>query len=117
MEEQLIAFCNEKGIVIEAYSPIAQAHDIATDNELLKELAEEYGQKLGKTLNFAHIMIRWAIDRGFVVLPKSVTPHRIMANGDVFDFSLSDEDMQRLDALKEEKYRICWNPLDEPWDV
>jgi len=117
VEEELIAFCKEKGIVIEAYSPIAQAHDIARNNELLQELAAKYGERLGKTLNFAHIMIRWCIDKGFVVLPKSVTPSRIIANGDVFDFEIEEEDLKRLDALKEEKYRICWNPLDIEWDV
>ena len=116
VEEELITYCEEKGIVIEAYSPIAQAHDIAKNNELLQELAGKYGDRLGKTLTFAHIMIRWCIDKGFVVLPKSVTPSRIIANGDVFDFKITEEDMQRLDVLKKENYRICWNPLDIPWD-
>ena len=117
VEDELIKYCNEKGIIIEAYSPIAQAHDIAKNNKLLNELADKYGKLNDKKLTFAHIMIRWCIDRGMVVLPKSVTPSRIIANGDVFDFKLSTDDMERLDELKKENYRICWNPLHEPWDV
>ena len=117
VEDELIKYCEDKGIIIEAYSPIAQAREIARDNELLKELAVKYGKMNDKKLTFAHIMIRWCIDRGMIVLPKSVTPSRIIANGDVFDFKISDDDMKRLEELKKENFRICWNPMDEPWDV
>eukprot|EP01084_Bolivina_argentea_P050083 92080_1 len=117
VEEELIWYCNENGIVIEAYSPIAQAHDIAKYNDILLELADKYGKENNKKLTFAHIMIRWCIEKGFVVLPKSVTPSRIIANGDVFDFTISEQDMKTLDQLKEENYRICWNPLEVEWDV
>merc|ERR1712228_1135183 len=117
VEEELIAYCKDKGIVIEAYSPLAQAGEIATSNPVLKGIAEKYSKELKKELTFAHIMIRWCVDKGFVVLPKSVKTNRIIANGDVFDFKIKQEDMERLDELKAAKYRICWNPLNIEWDV
>ena len=62
-------------------------------------------------------MIRWCIQKGMIVLPKSVTPKRIIANGDVFEFNISDDDMNRLDELKKENFRICWDPMKIPWEV
>merc|ERR1712157_63766 len=117
VEKELIEFCKEKGIVIEAYSPIAQARDIATSDPVLKGVAERYSKELKRELTFAHIMIRWCIDNGFVVLPKSVNRNRIIANGDVFDFKIKGEDMERLDELKSAEYRICWNPMTIEWSI
>ena len=117
VEDELIEYCQRKGIVVEAYSPLAQAQEIASDDALLKELAAKYGREVDRELSFAHIMIRWCIDRGFVVLPKSATPRRIVANGEVFDFEIDAADMNRLEALKKKEHRICWNPMDIQWDV
>ena len=63
-------------------------------------------------------MLRWQVQRGYILLPKSVTPHRIISNGQIFDFKLSDSEMERLDTLKRHQLRVCFNgnPLDEPWD-
>eukprot|EP01084_Bolivina_argentea_P289343 496818_1 len=116
-EGELIEYCEKEGIVIEAYSPISQAHEIAVKNELLNELADKYSKQYNKQLTFAHIMIGWCVQKGFVVLPKSITPKRIIANGDVFDFKIIQSDMKRLDALGEAEYRVCWNPLDILWEI
>jgi diketogulonate reductase-like aldo/keto reductase len=55
------------------------------------------------------VLVRWSLQRGFVVLPKSATPARIEENAQVFDFELTDELMSRLDAL-EEGFRSAWDP-------
>ena len=61
-------------------------------------------------------MLRWQVQKGFVLLPKSVTPKRIIQNGDLFGFELSNDDMDKLDELKIMNFRCCWYPMEEPWD-
>ena len=80
------------------------------NNATLTELAKKYNK------TFSHIMLRWQIQRGFILLPKSVTPKRIISNGDLFDFELTEDDMAKLNDLGKENFRVCWNPLNEPWD-
>lgn len=60
----------------------------------IRELAEKYGRSV------AQICIRWSLQRGYLPLPKSVTPARIRENLGVFDFSLAEEDMRRINALE-----------------
>jgi methylglyoxal/glyoxal reductase len=60
---------------------------------VIKELAEKYGKTP------AQIVLRWDLQHGVVTIPKSVKEHRIRENADVFDFELSQEDMDKLDAL------------------
>jgi methylglyoxal/glyoxal reductase len=61
--------------------------------DVIKELAEKYGKTP------AQIVLRWDLQHGVVTIPKSVKEHRIRENADVFDFELSQEDMDKLDAL------------------
>ncbi len=91
---------------MEAYSPLARAQRM--DDPVLNELAAKYGKSV------AQVMIRWQLEMGHVVIPKSSTPERIRANFDVFDFSLSAEDVQRISALNEDLYTIAWRP-EEGW--
>ena len=60
----------------------------------------------------AQVLIRWSLQRGFVVLPKSVHAERIAENGTVFDFALSAAQMQRLDAL-DESFTTGWDPATQ----
>merc|ERR1712228_182321 len=60
--------------------------------------------------------LRWQIQKGFVLLPKSITPQRIIANADLFDFELTQDDMAQLDALGKNKQRLLWNPMTIQWD-
>ncbi|RAH66852.1 aldo/keto reductase [Aspergillus aculeatinus CBS 121060] len=85
---EIAAWLQKRNIVVQAYSPLA--HGTRMGERVLKEL----GQKHGKSP--AQIMIRWGLQRGFVPLPKSVTPSRIKENAEVFDFELSEEDMKAL---------------------
>lgn len=67
------------------------------DHPLLVELGQKYGKSP------AQIIIRWDLENQVVTIPKSVTPERIRQNADVFDFSLSPEDVERISALNENK--------------
>eukprot|EP00486_Rosalina_sp_Unknown_P003685 CAMPEP_0201575570 /NCGR_PEP_ID=MMETSP0190_2-20130828/20857_1 /ASSEMBLY_ACC=CAM_ASM_000263 /TAXON_ID=37353 /ORGANISM="Rosalina sp." /LENGTH=678 /DNA_ID=CAMNT_0048005375 /DNA_START=26 /DNA_END=2062 /DNA_ORIENTATION=- len=109
-ETEIIEYCQKKNILMESYSPIAQAVETVRNDQLLNKLAKKYNK------TFSHIMLRWQIQRGFVLLPKSVTPKRIISNGDLFSFQLTEDEMKELNGLKEEELRICWNPLNVPWD-
>jgi 2,5-diketo-D-gluconate reductase A len=83
----------ELGIVTEAWSPIAQG--AALDDETIVAIARAHSKTP------AQVVIRWHLQLGNVVIPKSVTPERIAENFDVLGFELSDEDMQAIEALDE----------------
>lgn len=89
----LMAYLKEEGIQMEAWSPLMQGQVFAID--VLQALAAKYNKSI------AQIVLRWNIDKGVVVLPKSVTPSRIKENFEVFDFKLSSEDIARIDALNQ----------------
>lgn len=104
-QPELLAYCKEQGITVEAYSPLA--HGKGLDNPVLSEI----GSKYGKTP--AQVMTRWCIELGTVPLPKSVNTERIQENIDVFDFSLDAEDMAKLASLNK-NLRTCWDPTNIP---
>ncbi|KAI9371300.1 NADP-dependent oxidoreductase domain-containing protein [Aspergillus egyptiacus] len=85
---EIVDWLQKRNIVVQAYSPLA--HGTRMKEPVLKRLGEKYGKSP------AQIMIRWGLQKGFVPLPKSVTPSRIKENAEVFDFELSDEDMKTL---------------------
>jgi 2,5-diketo-D-gluconate reductase A len=91
-QHELRAYDAEHGILTEAWSPLASGELIAD------ETLAAIGAKHGKST--AQVMIRWHLQLGNIVLPKSVTPARIVENIDVFDFSLDDEDMARIASLE-----------------
>jgi diketogulonate reductase-like aldo/keto reductase len=104
-QPELLAYCKQNSIVVEAYSPLAHGHGL--DNSVLKEIAEKHGKTT------AQVMIRWCLDSGTVPLPKSTNPERIVENADVFDFSLDAEDMEKLKTL-DNNLRTCWDPTNTP---
>jgi diketogulonate reductase-like aldo/keto reductase len=93
--------CAEEGIVVEAYSPLTKGCRL--DDSTVREIAGE----LERTP--AQVLIRWSLQKGFVVLPRSSSPARIAENAAVFDFALGDEQMARLDAL-DEGLTTGWDP-------
>ena len=66
-----------------------------------------------ETKSTAQIMIRWALQHGLVVIPKSANPKRISENADIFDFEINAADMQLLDSFNE-NLRTCWDPTHAP---
>lgn len=91
------------GIVTESYSPLGQGQLL--DHPQLAEIAQRHGKSV------AQIIIRWHLDSGLVVIPKSVTPSRIVENFDVFDFTLSDFDRSVIEGLDDPNGRIGSDPL------
>lgn len=83
----LIEYCQSKGIIMEAYSPVA--HGEAMKNEKIAEMADKYG------VSIPQLCIRYDIQLGMVVLPKTANPEHMKTNADV-DFVISDEDMELL---------------------
>ena len=81
----------ERGIATEAWSPLAQGQVL--DDAVIAEIAERHGRTPGQ------VVLRWHIQLGNVVFPKSVTPERIEENFDVFDFHLSEAEMGEIDGL------------------
>ena len=85
------AYGREHGIATEAWSPIAQGEVL--DDRVITEIAE----KVGRTP--AQVVLRWQIQQGNIVFPKSVTPDRIRENFEIFDFELEPGDIERIDGL------------------
>lgn len=100
---ELRAYCREQGIVVEAYSPLTKG--LRLDHPAIVGMAREYGRSP------AQILIRWALQRDMVVLPKSVKPERIRENASVLDFAIAAEDMDALEAL-DEGLTTGWDPTD-----
>lgn len=101
-QTKLLKFCQQHDIVIVAYSPLGTCRNPSWVNvsspPLLKdELLTLLGKKYNKTQ--AQIGLRFNIQRGIVVIPKSITPERIKENFQVFDFSLTEEEMKDIEAL------------------
>lgn len=90
-QEEVTAYCEQHHILLEAYSPFGTGKIFEVEE--LKQLADKYGKSI------AQICIRYALQKGRIPLPKSVTKERIISNLEVFDFEISKEDMQLLDNL------------------
>jgi 2,5-diketo-D-gluconate reductase A len=94
-QQELRRYHSEHGIVTEAWSPIAQGE--ALTEQVVTSLAEKYARTP------AQIVLRWHIQIGNVVFPKSVTPERIGENIDVFDFELSADDIAAIEELNADR--------------
>ncbi len=103
-QRDLLNFCNQNEIQLEAYSPLTKGERLNDDT--LKTIASEYERTA------AQILIRWALQHNLVVIPKSADPDRIRENADVFDFTIADEHMERLDDLNED-LRTSWDPSEQ----
>ncbi len=101
-QKELAAYHTEHGIATESWSPLGQG--TVLENPSLKAMARKHGRTP------AQVVIRWHLDRGYVVIPKSVTPSRIRENFDVFDFSLDADDLAMIAALDRKDGRIGPDP-------
>ncbi|MGM1046302.1 MAG: aldo/keto reductase [Bacillota bacterium] len=99
-QKELLQYARENNIVLEAWSPLMQGH---LDQPVIAKIAEKYGKSA------AQVVLRWDLQNGIIVIPKSVKEHRIRENADIFDFELSAEDMSAIDGLNENK-RFGPNP-------
>lgn len=89
-QKNLKEWADKYDIRLEAWAPFGEGRKGLFENEILKKIGEKYGKTT------AQVMLRWHIQRGVIVIPKSVHKERMIENYNVFDFALSDEDMKRI---------------------
>jgi diketogulonate reductase-like aldo/keto reductase len=98
-------YCRQRGIVVEAYSPLTRGMKL--NDRRVRVIATKYGK------SSAQILLRWGLQRGLVVIPKSARPDHIRENVNVFDFEIAEEDMRALDGLSHGLH-VSWDPTDAP---
>jgi len=101
--KDVLDFCKDKHIQLQSYSPITRGKKF--DDARLQQLCKKYNKTP------AQIILRWNIEHGVSTIPKSANPARIEENFNIFDFSLSKEDVALIDGFNE-GFRICENPMD-----
>lgn len=101
---ETVSLCQELGVALEAYSPLTRGQRLS--HPTVVELSRREGKSP------AQVLLRWGLQKGFVLLPKSVTPERIAENAALFDFTLDDAAMAQLDAL-EEGLVTGWDPATQ----
>lgn len=92
--KRLLDFCQQQDIRLEAYSPLARGRKF--DNTILKQIAEEHNKTP------AQIMLRWGLEQMIIEIPKSTSKSHIEDNANIFDFELTDKDMEQLNNLNED---------------
>uniref|UniRef100_A0A7S3LIT8 NADP-dependent oxidoreductase domain-containing protein n=1 Tax=Aplanochytrium stocchinoi TaxID=215587 RepID=A0A7S3LIT8_9STRA len=116
--KELVDYCQDAGIVVIAHTSLGSPSNVMSkhhkcpplmEDPVVKKLAEKYEKQP------ANILLRWGIQRGTVVIPKSVTPSRILSNSDIFSFQLSSEEMDSLNALDKPGLEGCFNHPKTPW--
>ncbi|KAH8920507.1 Aldo/keto reductase [Atractiella rhizophila] len=104
-QKDIVQYCRKHEIVVSAYSPLIRGQN--HDHPILTDIAKR------NNATVAQVLIRWSLQKGYNPLPKSATPSRIKENFDVFNFTLSEEDMKTLDTLDLGKEgAVTWNPVD-----
>ncbi|KAN0055893.1 hypothetical protein ACTA71_011780 [Dictyostelium dimigraforme] len=100
-------FCDRHGILLTAYSPLGQGKCNLLNNEILKSIATKYNKTV------ANVIFKWLNQRGIVTIPKSGNPSRIIENFNIFDFHLSNEEIEKINSLNSNLRTCCpiahWN--------
>lgn len=104
-QEPIREYCNEHNIVVEAYSPLGSGKIL--NHPVIQEIAEKYNKTV------AQVLLRWDIQIGVVTIPKSTHKERIYENADIYDFELTQEDMDNINALNKNE-RVGGNPENLP---
>ncbi len=101
--KELQNYCESKGIALESYSPLTKGHKL--NNSRLIEIASGYDKSTSQ------VLIRWCLQKGVIVIPKSSQKVHIKENANIFDFNISEADMIELDNLNE-NYHSSWDPTN-----
>lgn len=104
--QSLIDYCKKQGVLIQAYGSVFFGKDWLKDERITKIALAK-----GKTA--AQVLLRWGHQRGFQLIPKSVRRERLLENIQIFDFELSENEMQDISSM-EGSLGAYWNPLDKP---
>ncbi|MFC0270499.1 aldo/keto reductase [Metabacillus herbersteinensis] len=100
-QEELRKFLKENSIQVEAWAPLMQGQ--LFENETLLTIAKKHNKSI------AQVVLRWHLQNGVVIIPKSIKEHRIQENGDLFNFELSEEDMKQINSLNQ-NHRVGPDP-------
>ena len=102
----IVDYCRREGIAIEAYSPLTQGKKLG--DPVIAEIAKKYGKTA------AQVVLRWVLQQGVIVIPKSENPIRIKENAAVYDFKLDSEDLKKIAQLDQDQAGNIgdWNPWD-----
>lgn len=93
-QKEAEAYMKSKDVQMESWAPFAEGRNNLFGNEVLKKIGEKYSKSI------AQVVLRWELQRGIVCIPKSVKPERMAENIDIFDFTLTDEDMAEIASLE-----------------
>ncbi len=93
-QEPLRQFCADNDIAVTSWSPLARGRLL--DDPVIAKIGENYGKSI------AQVIIRWHLQHDLIVIPKSVKPERILENADVFNFTLTAEEMKMIDGLNQD---------------
>lgn len=107
-DPETVNFLKENNITHQAWSPLARTQGGILEEEILNKLADKYNKTP------AQISLRWHIDRGTMIIPKSVHKERLKENIDIFDIELDESDLNSLASLDKKK-RFSGDPLDQEW--
>ncbi|REC59177.1 aldo/keto reductase [Chryseobacterium pennae] len=108
-QKELQVYDRENNIITQPWSPLGNGNANLLSNTDLKSIAEKYEKTV------AQIILRWHLQEGFVVIPKSVTPSRIEENFNVFDFELTEDEINVVRSLDTGK-RLFFDPKDPEWE-
>ena len=108
VQKNLSQYLNKENIKVEAWSPLGRGDKELFNEKTLLEISKNHNKSVPQ------IILRWHIEKGNIVIPKSVSPSRIKENIDIFDFSLSNEEITKIDNLNKNK-RFSQDPGNESW--
>lgn len=102
-QKPLIRYCQEKGIAVQAMSTFShfrsnEPRTEITENEIIRPIAEKYGKSI------VQVVLRWLVQQNIIVIPKTWVEQHLYDNISIFDFELSDEEMELIDSLDKGKY-------------
>ncbi|CAF1602354.1 unnamed protein product, partial [Didymodactylos carnosus] len=111
-QKELRDYCHQHQITITSYCPLS---NLKREGDSVTALNDPVIEALGKKYNktSAQIIIRWHLQHGLIVIPKTVTPQRLIENADVFDFELTTDDVNSIDKMGEKNLRFI-NPAFKP---
>lgn len=93
VQQEITAFCKSKGIISEAWSPLGSKKTPLLQDEILMKIADKYGK------SSAQVVLRWNIQKGVIVIPKSSRDERQFENINIFDFKLTNDEIKLIDKL------------------
>jgi methylglyoxal/glyoxal reductase len=102
-QEPLRTYCRERGIHVQAYSPIARMEPKLVEHPVLVELAEKHNKTVPQ------VILRWDVQKDIIAIPKSGNRNRLKQNIDIFDFELTENEVARIDGVNED-YRVRFDP-------